>query len=146
MKSCLGARVRHPRPKACQIAGETMRILLGVLVLGLAAGGCAETITLTPEDNQATVELGPGERFELTLPGNPTTGYAWTVVEGDSTVVGQVGEPEFVAESTLLGAGGEFRFTFEGAAPGTTSLKLAYARSFEDAAPIDEFELSVVVS
>lgn len=123
-----------------------MRTLLGLLVLGLALVGCSETITLTPDDNQTTVELGPGERFELLLPGNPTTGYAWTVVAGDSAVVGQVGEPVFVAESTLVGGGGEFRFTFEGAAPGTTTLELAYERTFEDVAPAEEFELSVVVS
>lgn len=123
-----------------------MKYVLLVLLAGLVVCGCAETIALTSDDDKATVELEPGERFDLTLPGNPTTGFAWTVVGSDENVVSQVGEPEFIPESTLVGAGGEFRFTFEGERPGTTTLSFAYERSFEDAAPLDEFEVTVVVS
>jgi len=107
-------------------------------------GACSAAQTLNLDDDGMRLELKTGEEVELVLPGNPTTGYEWVVTEAPSNLQ-QVDETEFVAESDLIGAGGEFHFRFRATDPGTAQLILTYERPFEEVEPLDAFEIEVTV-
>lgn len=107
-------------------------------------GACSTARTLNLDDDGMRIDLETGDEVELVLPGNPTTGYAWVVTEAPS-ILEQVDETEFVAESDLIGAGGEFHFRFRATEPGTAQLILVYERPFEQVEPLDAFEVEVRV-
>jgi inhibitor of cysteine peptidase len=121
--------------RARRIVGPLMLVLLGA---------CSAAQTLNLDDDGMRLELKTGEEVELVLPGNPTTGYEWVVTEAPSNLQ-QVDETEFVAESDLIGAGGEFHFRFRATEPGTAQLILTYERPFEEVEPLDAFEIEVTV-
>jgi inhibitor of cysteine peptidase len=105
------------------------------------------SLKLTEADNGSTVELALGDTMEVVLDGNPTTGFTWESVAPDTAVLQQVGEPEFVAETELLGSGGKFTFRFQAVGSGQTVLQLIYHRPWEtDVAPERTFEVTVIVS
>jgi inhibitor of cysteine peptidase len=121
-------------------------VVLTVLVI-LALCACGTQVTrLGKADAGKSVELGVGNKLEIVLEGNPTTGYSWEVGSVDETVLKLAGEPEFKSESRAVGAGGVFTFRFEAVAAGQTALQLIYHRPFEkDTPPIETFEVSVAV-
>jgi inhibitor of cysteine peptidase len=105
--------------------------------------GCAEAVSsrrisetdnriLTQADSGKTVEMHVGEIFQISLKGNPTTGYTWHVRDTDETVIRQTGDPVHVADSGLMGAGGKTTFRFQVIRAGDVSLILDYRRSFEN--------------
>ena len=101
---------------------------------------------LSEPDNGSTVTLHVGERLDLSLAANPTTGYQWEVAAGDSAVIKPVGEPDYKADSAALGSGGTMTFHFVAVAPGKTIVKLIYHRPFEkDTPPQKTFEFTAVV-
>jgi inhibitor of cysteine peptidase len=103
-------------------------------------------VTLGEKDAGRTVELRAGQALEITLPGNPTTGYLWEVASVDAAVLKAVGEPQFKADSSAVGSGGQITLRFEAASAGQTALQLIYHRSFEkDVPPAKTFEVTVVV-
>jgi inhibitor of cysteine peptidase len=116
-------------------------------LIAFATAGCSGDgeKRLGIDDSSSSIDISTGETFEVVLEGNPTTGYSWIVEAGDAGVVEVTGEPAFEPESDLVGAGGEFTFTFEGKAPGTTTLEMAYRRSFETAPPEQTFSVTVTV-
>jgi inhibitor of cysteine peptidase len=119
------------------------RRFIGPLVLVLL-GACSATRTLNLDDDGMRIGLETGDEVELVLPGNPSTGYEWIVTEAPSNLL-QVDTPEFVPESDLIGAGGEFHFRFKATEPGTAQLALVYERPFEQVEPLDAFEIEVTV-
>ena len=121
----------------------TARRMVGPLMLVLL-GACSAAQTLNLDDDGMRIDLETGDEVELVLPGNPTTGYQWVVTEAPS-ILEPVGEAEFVAESGLIGAGGEFHFRFRAIEPGTAQLSLTYERPFEEVEPLDAFEIEVTV-
>lgn len=104
-------------------------------------------VVLDANDDGRTVKIGANETIEVILKGNPTTGYVWTVVlpPDAAAILEQVGEPEYVADSDALGAGGTYTFTFRGLAAGEVELKLEYARPSETEPPLDTFSVTVRV-
>lgn len=125
-------------------------IIFAVAATLLALGGCGSpggsTRQLHEQDTGQTVELRAGDRLEVVLAGNPTTGYRWEQTGGDAAILQPEGEPSFTADSTLVGAGGTFGFSFAAAAAGQTTLTLVYRRSFEpDVPPLRTFEAPIVV-
>jgi inhibitor of cysteine peptidase len=135
-------------------------VILVLLVLGmaLAAAGCggksdpaAGSAKLTEADNGKQIAAKVGDTIEVTLAGNPTTGYSWTssMSDADKAVLQQQGEPAYVQQSTdksLVGGGGTFTFAFKAIAPGQATIKLDYARPFEaGVAPIQTFSAIVTV-
>jgi len=119
------------------------RRIVGPLVLVLL-GACSTARTLDLDDDGLRIELETGDEVELVLPGNPSTGYEWVVTEGPPNLE-QVEEARFVAESDLIGAGGEFHFRFRATGLGTGRLVLVYERTFEEVEPLDAFEIEVTV-
>lgn len=111
----------------------------------LAACGGGGVVKVSDKDAGASFDLAKGSTLELTLAGNPTTGYVWQVIASDETVLQQVGDYAYKADSNLTGAGGKLTFTFEPVKAGKVALKLGYLRTWENNPPIRTFEITVKV-
>ena len=98
------------------------------------------------QDGGKTVELHAGDKLEVSLKGNPTTGYQWEMAAVDAAILKLVGEPEFNPNGNALGAGGKVTFRLKAVAAGQTTLQLVYHRSFEKSTPPTKtFKATVVV-
>jgi len=125
-----------------------------VIVLATVLGAAAvifylimnKSTSLTAADAGRQLHLHPGQTFQVTLEGNPTTGFNWLVAQVDEAVLKQVGEADFKADSNLMGAGGKITLRFQAVAGGQTGLTLAYQRPWEkDVQPEKTFTVSAVV-
>jgi len=119
-----------------------------VMVLGPGAGSAPAggVIVVGENDARSTVEIVCGERLQVVLNANPTTGYQWAVEAVDPNVLKTVGEGFYPPDSRLVGAGGKAEWSFDALSPGRTTLKLIYRRPFEkDVPPVKTFERTVVV-
>ncbi len=99
-----------------------------------------------PAEAGSRVALEVSGDLTISLPANPSTGYSWVVSSINPAVLAQVGEPEFTAQSDLVGAGGTMTFHFTGIATGQDSLQLDYVRPWEDGeTPLDTYTITVNV-
>lgn len=120
-----------------------LRDLAAVAALALAVAGCSVLGRAGASDLPAATEVAVGERFEVRLASNPSTGYSWAVRGGaDGKVVRLVGQsfvppaPPASGGPAPVGQEGNEVFAFEGVATGRTTLEFAYARPWEkDVAP-----------
>ena len=124
-----------------------LSFICAVLVFALSACNTGDSaITITAKNAGDTIELQTGEIMDITLEGNPTTGYQW---EPEIPLIGmleQVGEAEFVPDSQATGSGGKVTLTFKAIAPGEGTLRLIYRRPWEqEMEPLEAFEVKVVV-
>ena len=89
-----------------------------------------------------------GDQIEISLPGNPTTGYTWMIWAVDKTILEPLGEPEYEPEGEALGAGGHFTLRLNAIAPGEFWIEMVYRRSFDpqDVPSADEYKILVKVS
>ncbi|MDP3046681.1 MAG: protease inhibitor I42 family protein [Chloroflexota bacterium] len=124
-------------------------VLLFMTIIAVSLAACSTTsttVTLTDQDDGRAVELRTGDRLEVTLSGNPTTGYNWVALPLDKPILKQIGEPEFKADSSALGAGGKITLRFEAVSAGQTALQLAYRRSWETGvSPAKTFRVNILV-
>ena len=121
-------------------------LISGLVLLALAACGSGSEVKLDEGDDGSQVELTGGQTLEISLEGNPTTGYTWETAEVDQNVLRQVGEPQFEADSDAVGSGGEQTLRFETVTSGSTTLKLVYVRPWEEGIPPQEtFSVQVIV-
>ena len=105
------------------------------------------TPTLTDGDAGKTIMLKQGQTLAVTLEGNLTTGYNWVMDPAENPILKQLGEPEAVPESDLLGAPALITLKFEAIKAGQTGLKLVYRQPWEKtAAPEKTFEATVVIN
>ena len=128
----------------------TFVALLTLLVALTMSTGCSpqqQEVKATIDDDGREKQLKKGQTLVVTLEGNPTTGYSWEMAEPlDEQVLRQVGEPEFKAESDLVGAAGVQILRFEAVNPGKTTLKLVYHRPWEEGVePLETYSLQVVM-
>lgn len=111
-----------------------------------SATAAPETVQIQAEDAGSTITLRTGDRLEVALNGNLTTGYGWEPQDLDSRILQTEGEMDYTSDSQALGASGVFRWRFKAAAAGETVLKMIYHRSFEtDTPPLETFEVNIVV-
>ena len=107
---------------------------------------CPPPLRLTERDAGRNISLRAGQTLEVLLAGNPTTGFRWEVAEVDPAVLRQQGDPVYTPSSFLIGASGTFLFRFA-SAPGRTTLRLVYRRSWETGLPPTQtFQVTVVVT
>lgn len=128
-----------------------MRLVFACLAsFVLAATPTAAVRVNLPTDQVAEVFVG--QKLEVTIAGNPTTGYSWKATalpEGMS----QLGEAVFVQDPAdgpggqhRVGVGGRFIFTFVGGKPVEGVIQFAYSRSWEkDTPPVQTASLRVRV-
>jgi inhibitor of cysteine peptidase len=115
-----------------------------VAALCSACNSTKKTIELTDKDQSKNITVEKGDLIKLLLSANPTTGYQWEWVKDEAPFLAQKGEPEYKADSNLIGAGGVSVFTFQVNGSGSGSLHLIYHRTFEEGVPpIQEFTVSV---
>ena len=127
--------------------GFTLVLIMAAIALIAAGKQRGITVRLTHADSGSTIELHPGDKLEIVLPGNPTTGYTWEVRPGAEALLKQKGDPEFAPDSKALGAGGRTTISFDVIAAGKASLVLIYHRTFEQAVPpLRNFGIRVVVT
>ncbi len=134
-------------------------VVIAMLVtgLGIATGGCNDSAAATTNplklgesDNGKSFTMKTGETIEISIAGNPTTGYAWTPAldEGGVTLLEQVGEPVYTpdqTESDVVGSGGVYTFTFKAVAGGEAAVKLVYSRAWESVEPLETYEVTVTI-
>ena len=127
-----------------------MRLLLAVLAAAVLAAPTDAVRVNLPTDRP--VEVAVGQKLELVIAGNPTTGYSWSAAVLPEGVT-QVGEPVFVqdpadapGEQRRVGVGGRFILTFVGNKATEGVIKLVYTRPWEkDVAPVQSAEVKVRV-
>jgi inhibitor of cysteine peptidase len=122
-------------------------LILGAAMMAAISGCSPQTApTLGAEDNGREITLQKGQTLTIKLEANPTTGYSWEFVGSEEAVLRQVGEPEFEANSDLLGAPGVQTLRFEAVEAGQTELRLVYRRPWEtDVEPVETFTVQVTV-
>jgi len=105
-------------------------------------------LRINDQNNGQTIHLFQNHIIEISLKGNPTTGYSWEVGSIAPTALIQIGEPEFIPNSQMDGSEGLIIFRFQAVGKGmTTPLKLIYHRSFEkNVTPIKTFEISISIN
>jgi inhibitor of cysteine peptidase len=116
-----------------------LRVVSAGLAMVLAVGGCASApkpaLSLTAKDSGSTQALGVGQRLEITLESNPTTGYQWALDAALPACLESAGPPTHTRSSNRLGAGGTDLWIFVGKSPGRAELTLKHWRSFEPTVP-----------
>ena len=134
------------------MASGKRRMIAAVMLVAAIFTLCAckaaspKPLQLTEEDDGRTVQMNSGGELEVTLEGNPTTGFLWEVASEDLAVLLAVGESEFKANSTAIGSPGKVTLRFEAVKRGEVFLKLIYLRPFEkDTPPAKTFEVKVEV-
>lgn len=87
------------------------------------------------------------KQFEISLEGNPTTGYAWTYTMDPEGIVKEVKNDytSSTKDKDVVGAGGTFLFVFEGVSAGEVKLTFEYKRSWETEPAIQTAEYVLAV-
>ena len=136
---------------------KTLILLCSVMlaVVGPTEGAAPSSdatnvVSLVASDNGKTVAAQVGQQITITLKGNPTTGYLWSVAGFSSNAVEQVGEVEYRRDEAgkhRVGSGGVFAVTFQAARPGKSTVRLEYRRPWEkDVDPIEKFNVTLDVA
>lgn len=106
-----------------------------------ASAGVRENsvLMLTRADNNRTAELRVGERLEVRLPENPSTGFSWAVDENDRRLLALEDTAYALpVEAGFIGARGQRTFSFTARQPGDVALKLKYWRVWEGDGSVTE--------
>lgn len=126
-----------------------MRTAILALALGTFLAACSSDAVHTYTDAQsgARVELASGDRLELELFSNPSTGYGWVLSDMTNVPGLRLDESRYEEpDEPIPGAPGTEVFTFTAIDAGAGILRLEYVRSFEDPAiPERVVEYVVVV-
>ncbi len=102
--------------------------------------------TLDESSSGKVVVLVEGQSLELSLPGNPSTGFSWQYFpEMNNNILNET-KHEFRGESNLPGAGGREYWAFQTAGTGAVTLSLAYMRPWESRMPEQTFKLEILVT
>jgi inhibitor of cysteine peptidase len=136
------------------LPGPKRGFLIGLLLsaVALLGAGCgndkAAEVRVDEANDGETIEIDSGGTLIVSLPSNPTTGYAWSISDPTGGLE-QQGSAQYVPASTttpLLGSAGTEVFRFKARSAGEYNLSFAYARSFEpNVPPIDTFRITVKV-
>ena len=133
-----------PRRWIALVVLVAIGIGLLVAVVAVPWGDDAPAEKATPLYHEGDdISVSNGEEFVVALPANPSTGYAWTAA-GNPDVAYESSHQ--VAGGSQPGAPGTQELTFRADHSGQSTLKLAYARSFEPGVPpakTAEFPVSV---
>jgi len=120
-----------------------------LLICALAAYGAspaANAKKLTAADANSTVTLKVGNLLEVSLEGNPTTGYTWELAPGGGVLLSRQGASEFKPNTKAMGSGGVVTLRFKAVQEGRMKLKLVYHRTFEpNVPPVKSFDVDLVV-
>lgn len=122
-------------------------VMMVVILASFTMTACGgKTQTVTEKDNGQTVTVNNGDKLIVKLDGNPTTGYTWQLADYDTSILESAGEPDYKADSLMIGSGGRYTYTFTALKPGEVTLQFNYLRTWEkDTAPAETYSVTVVV-
>ncbi len=104
------------------------KLISGFLLFFILIANAADVIKMNVNPTK--------KQFVITLPANPTTGYQWSLVNYDHSLL-TLKESRFLpSKSQLIGAGGKMKFKFtiinSKNFPSKTSLLFKYQRPWEE--------------
>ena len=104
-------------------------------------------VKLTDADNNKSAQLVVGQRIQIRLPANPTTGYSWLLQSFPGCLV-LVNFSYAPGGKSVPGAGGTQAVEFLATSAGEGELKIGYRRPWEksDIPAAKTFSLKVTVS
>lgn len=105
-------------------------------------------LQLTESAHRKTYEIYKGSCINVTLKGNPTTGFIWLLLPKTDNQLILKADSDYsfkTAEPTLCGAGGQFTFKFIAANPGKAKLEFGYQRPWESKQPVKTFAVTIKV-
>jgi predicted secreted protein len=122
-----------------------------VILAAAAPVAPAETArSLTAADDGKTISLTTATKtLRITLDGNPTTGYSWTLATADGKSVVPVGDVAYIpsaAPAGMAGSGGVFVASFDVKDPGKTTIALEYKRPWEKTPAARTFTVTIDVA
>ena len=95
--------------------------------------------------NGNTIELHVGEEFVITLRENPTTGFRWNPISSGEPACPLL-DHSFDSAGSTPGIAGSHSWHFQAVSEGSSRIKFAYRRSWEqDTPPAQSFTLDVNV-
>lgn len=102
-------------------------------LLGDAVGTAMATITIGEQHQNSQVRIRVGDELMVRLPGIPGTGYSWIVVQKNTSVLADIGEPRFEkrSEDRKFGAPEDQVFHFRVTSGGVSKLQLEYRRPWD---------------
>ncbi len=116
--------------------------ILGILILSIFSLSLVSGVNAT--DNCIPIEIEeewgaicPGEEFDITLRGNPSTGYTWKA-DYDPQYIELVDQTYIPNKPYLCGSGGTYIFTFKALDTGNTDIDMQYLRPWEYYLPAKE--------
>ena len=107
-------------------------LLLALILLGLTASTQTQTVFTV---NDLNITMNNGEAFDISLESNKSTGYGWSAVVSDPTIVGIEGNDYVTPETHVMGKGGNEVWHFRGVLQGETTITFNYARAWEKDTP-----------
>ena len=109
-----------------------------------ASNNGGDATRLTVEDNGKTITVKAGQRIEISLAGNPTTGFTWNdKTFGD--ILSLSGKVSHRAGGPALGAPGMSTASYLANKTGKAEIVLEYKRVFEQKPPLKTFKVTVAV-
>jgi predicted secreted protein len=120
--------------------------LLCACLLFLTCSQTPPNRVLTLQDHGTLLKCRAQQEFAVELEANPSTGYTWHVIKGDSHYVRLLREETIPSSEKRPGAPGKQFFYFQTLTKGRTPLLLEYRRSWEkDAPPANAFSITLVI-
>lgn len=114
-------------------------LIATILLILLLCSSCAQQqpkptkeVSISWSEIEQGVGLEVGDKLEVVLKANPSTGYAWDAGFYNETVLRPYGVAEFSGNSTSLGAEETQLLHFEAIGEGKTDLVLVYRRPFDE--------------
>lgn len=108
-------------------------VLLGVaLVVAACGSGTPDPLVLSEADSGREIRVKPGQRIEIRLESNPSTGYRWEIATGTGTRSVEFRTRSYEEpDDDLVGAAGQEVFVFQ-AIGDAEVVRLEYIRPFDD--------------
>jgi inhibitor of cysteine peptidase len=104
------------------------------------------TVLLSDVDQSSTVSVPLSEEVVLELEENPSTGYRWTF-EATGESVKELASTYIPSPTGVIGGGGHRIFRFLATRPGTTSIRAALRRTWEQPdRTIKQYAITVTVT
>ncbi|HUS44292.1 MAG TPA: protease inhibitor I42 family protein, partial [Ilumatobacteraceae bacterium] len=106
-------------------------LVAAVALLAACGDDGGSTLVLDEADSLSEVSLDVGDRLDVELESNPTTGFSWELdplPDGLQLVSSDFDEPA----GSLVGAAGTQVFVFDVVGPGNGILRFEYVRVFDD--------------
>jgi len=108
--------------------------------------GLAANKIITEADKGGEVRLKTGDRLELRLKSNPSTGYLWSVQPGSTPLLKLLRQSQTKAAEPGVGRPIMQVFIFDAHRRGAGNLLLHYARSWEKSAPDEkQYQIHVLI-